>query len=475
MNARIIRRWLAALLLSLGLFSTAPPLLAQQPKLGPPVTLEGAIPPALPRDPVMEVPNFLGQFYARGTLVNRPSVTESFTFTGRANDTGGAFIFFAPFTSSMGTGLAGPGGPYDISSNVTGKVTVLPTVILDQNAELTGLIQSKFPGATFVNGVGNAGNGTILFNYLRTIGADFAVLINLANPAGGGLVGRNLYFDNGSPIPQDRVYFFYNHVGSYPALGTPFDINRYVFGFEKTFYDGLFSLELRVPFAGTANSDQVTGQDLSVGHSEFGNLGLVFKGVLFRTPTLLVSAGLGISVPTADTSRLTVNGKSIVEIQNRAVLLQPVFGVAWAPSDRVYGQLGVQFDFDPCTNPVNTVDASGNPYRAGALRDYSYAFVSGAAGWWVYRNDAATLTRLALQGELHFDAAMGQQHLVRDGNILIGDFAGRTVLNGTAGVVALFGPRASLSLGVSFPLAGDRLYDWNLIAQLNYRFGPRVP
>jgi hypothetical protein len=102
--------------------------------------------------------------------------------------------------------------------------------------------------------------------------------------------------------------------------------------------------------------------------------------------------------------------------------------------------------------------------------------VSAAAGWWAYRNDSGFLTRLALQGELHFDAAMGPQHFVRDGNVVVADCTGRTsVLNGTAGVIAVFGERASLSIGVSFPLAGDRLYDWNLIAQLNYRFGPRLP
>lgn len=474
MNASNCRRWLALILLGIAFNHGVTRAYSQEtpPKagLGQPIPIfEGT---TASSDPIDNVPNFLGHFYGRGIggsqRVNTLT-TETFTFTGRASDTAGIppnVIFFSPT-------INGPGGPYAISSNVTGKVSVPPNAILDQNTELTGLIQAKIPGATFANGIGNSSNGTVLFNYLRTLGADFTVVAGLPNPSGGGLVGRNNYFDNGSPIPQDRVYFFYNHVGSYQGLGTPFDINRYVFGFEKTFLDGIFSLELRLPFAGTASSDQVAGESLLVNHPEFGNIGIVLKSALYRTPNLLICAGLGISVPTADSSRMLVNGQTVIEIQNQAVLLQPIFGVAWAPSDRVYGQLGVQFDFDPSTNPVYTIDTSGNPYRAGALRDYSFAYVGGAAGWWAYRNDTATLTGIALQGELHFDAAMGPQHVVRDGNIVVADFTNRTLFTGTAGFIAAFGPRAYLSLGVNFPLTGDRLYDWNLIAQLNYRFGPR--
>ena len=32
---------------------------------------------------------------------------------------------------------------------------------------------------------------------------------------GGGLIGRNKYFDNGSPLPRDRVYFFSNFASAF--------------------------------------------------------------------------------------------------------------------------------------------------------------------------------------------------------------------------------------------------------------------
>src|SRR5262249_17318931 len=216
------------------------------------------------------------------------------------------------------------GGPYNISSNVTGTVTAFPKAILDQNSELTGLIDAKFPGATFVDGTGDVETADVLFNYLFTTGRIIpgqVICVNLPNPSGGGAVGRNKFFDDGSPVPQDRVYFLYNRVDGFQGLGTGFDINRYVLGVEKTFWDGLFSVEVRVPFAGTANSDQVAGQELSVDHAEFGNLGLAFKAALYRTPHFLVSAGLGLSFPTCDDSRMLLNGQPVSNIRTEAVLL----------------------------------------------------------------------------------------------------------------------------------------------------------
>jgi hypothetical protein len=105
-----------------------------------------------------------------------------------------------------------------------------------------------------------------------------------------GVAGRNNYFDDGSPLPQDRVFFDYNHVGAFGTVGTRFDINRYVFGVEKTFLNGRGSIELLVPFAGTANNDQIGGQGLAEDHLEFGNVRLLLKGPLFRNPNWIVTA-----------------------------------------------------------------------------------------------------------------------------------------------------------------------------------------
>ncbi len=448
-------------------------------------------------DPVSRVPNFLGDFVARsgGALVNQPSIisggsngtastTTILAFTGRGSDVAGGLgsnTFYAPLV------FKGPGGPYLITTNVTGTgVPPFPiSSILNENAQLTAKVDANFPGATFVSGTGLLQPPfTLMFDYLQTkagqtptppqIVPGLVAAVNLANPSGGGLVGRNNYFDNGSPLPNDRVFFDYNHVGAFNnGLGTQFDINRYVFGVEKTFLNGFGSVEVRVPFAGTANSDQTGGQGLALDNAEFGNVGLLLKGTLFRNANWIVSAGMGVSMPTADDSRILVGGQSVIEIRNDAWLLQPILGAAWAPNDRFYAQAGLQFDFDANGNPVYVRQPGGDLTNRGILTDQTYLYASGAVGYWLYKADSEFLSGVSLQGELHYNRTLGNQDFVQTGSVLVTDLNGNIdVLNATAGVNVVLRDQATLSLGVSFPLAGERLYDWDLMARLNFRFGP---
>ena len=319
-----------------------------------------------------------------------------------------------------------------------------------------------------------------LLNYLfqttqtTTFTTTQTAVVNLPNPAGGGLAGRNVYFDDGSPLPRDRAYFFYNRVGSYQGLGERFDVNRYVFGAEKAILDGRFSVEVRVPFAGTASSDQTAGQGLEVDHTEFGNVGLLAKGLIYRTPHLAASVGLGVSLPTAADSRMLIDGQTVIRVKNDTCLIQPLLGVAWAPNDRFYAQAGVQFDLDPTGNAVVVLNPQGGFTRAGVLNDQGYAYVSGAAGYWLYQNGAGNLSGLALQGELHYNRSFGPQDSVQQGGVVVTDLGSHIdVLDATVGTVVQFRDRANLGLGISFPLSGNRLYDWNLMAQFTYNFGPR--
>ena len=229
-----------------------------------------------------------------------------------------------------------------------------------------------------------------------------------------------------------------------------------------------------LPFAGTTNSDQVVGQDLAVDHCQFGNLGLAFKSVLYRTPNFIATIGMGFSFPTASDSRMLLGDTPIAVIQNRTCILQPMLGVAWAPNDRFYTQLGLQFDIDPSGNPVHVLDGNGGLTRAGVLHDQTYAFLKAATGYWIYQNDGGRLSAIALQGELDYDRSFGSHDPVVNGPITVSDLTSRiNVLNGNAGAIFQFGERTRLSVGLGFPLAGDHLYHWNLTCQLNYQFGRR--
>lgn len=431
-------------------------------------------------DPVSRVPNFLGSFVARGSRACQDTLSTTLTYTGGGEGfTGTNFdglIFNQNFNSPLQ--VNGPGGPYFlqipidplVQSGAIGGNGTFPLLAAVENSELTGLIQANFPGASFVNGTLDFDQFPRQFVLNYVTGLD--VCVNLPNPSGGGLVGRNKYFDNGSPMPRDRVYFFYNRVGNFNGLGSGFDVNCYVLGFEKTFLNDCCSVEVRIPLAGTANSDQVGGRALAVDHAEFGNVGLVLKAALVRTPNFLFSAGLGVSLPTADDSRMFIGGTEVVAIKNQTCLIQPILGMIWAPTDRCYAQVGLQFDFDPAGNPVQALNAAGGLSRIGKLHEPSYSFLSCAAGYWLYQNDGAGLNGVALQGELHYDASFGGNDRVQSDTFTVADVnSDFSFLTGSVGAIMQFGPCASLSVGVNFPLESDRLHDWNLIAQFNYQFG----
>jgi len=421
-------------------------------------------------DPVCRVPNFFGGFFGTGVGINGGAPT-TLAYTGTGAE-GGAFVdLVAPIT------VNGPGGPFVLNNNI--PTPFAPNAIneqfmLGENTELTALVQGAFPGATFVDGGAeffDITNANFFYNYLALSG--LTANVNLPNPTGGGLVGRNRYFENGSPIPRDRVFFTYNHVGNYRGMAVPFNVNRYVLGGEKTFFDGNASLEIRVPFAGTADSDQIGNSTGIATATQFGNLGLLLKGVFFRRQGFLASAGFGVSIPTANDSRAFVAGSPFATIDNRTTLLQPIIGCVWAPNDKFYAQSGLQFDFDPTGNPVTALNTTGSLSQIGVLNSQSFSYLDNAIGYWLYENRGSDgLTGVALQSELQYYQSYGSVDRVSNGVISVSDTnGGLNVLNGTTGLIFRFAERANLAVGASYPLGGDRFYDWALQTQFNYQFG----
>src|SRR5436190_4582721 len=94
--------------------------------------------------------------------------------------------------------------------------------------------------------------------------------------------------ENDIAMPVDRVFASYNHYTdvfqmrtqpTFPAGPTLFrqePIDRYTMGFEKTFFNQMTSIELRMPFTGSFNA---TLPGLSVNNGNFGNLAVILKGL----------------------------------------------------------------------------------------------------------------------------------------------------------------------------------------------------
>lgn len=156
-------------------------------------------------------------------------------------------------------------------------------------------------------------------------------------------------------------------------------------------------------------------------------------------------------------------------------LLQPIVGCVRAPNDRFYAQSGLQFDLDPFGNPVQEANGVGGMNQIGRLNDQSYSYFDNCVGYWLYENrNSETLTGIALQSELHYYQSFGGVDRVSNGVISLSDVnSNLSVLNGTTGAIFRIAERAVLSFGVSYPLGGDRLYDWSLQTQFNYYYGRR--
>ncbi len=124
--------------------------------------------------------------------------------------------------------------------------------------------------------------------------------IVIPDPGGGLVVGRLKIAENCSPIPRDRVFFNYSLFDNVPLTSRGVTVNRFTAGFEKTLANELMSLEMRCPFAATLDSDILVDGPTELSNLEFGDIFLAYKALLTYGPRGAISAGLSLTVPTAN-------------------------------------------------------------------------------------------------------------------------------------------------------------------------------
>jgi hypothetical protein len=298
--------------------------------------------------------------------------------------------------------------------------------------------------------------------------------------------------ENDNPIPVDRIFFNYNHfqnvfsVSEQPPFGPSVirqePIDRYTIGFEKTFNDGQNSIELRMPFNGTFDTNL---QTVGVNGGNIGNLAVVLKSLLYLDDNLAVGAGMAIDTPTATdiTSRL---GTTNLRFENQAVHVLPYVGFIWNAGDPTWGWGDglfvtgfAQIDVATNGNPVNFVDQNrGAVQPLGKLTEQNLGFLDLAVGYWLYRDPfAERLTGLAAVTEIHYTTTLQDADVLAGGNsvasIVIGSRQNRfDVVNGTIGVQALLFDASSLRVAGVFPIGDEnhRLFDSEVQVQFNRRF-----
>ena len=298
----------------------------------------------------------------------------------------------------------------------------------------------------------------------------------LPNPSGGGVVGRTKVSTDNSPIPRDRLIANYDYLSGAPVVRGGVDINRYSFGFEKTIFDGVASVEVRVPFASTASGGS-DGTFTEGTHSELGNVALNFKVLLAGGEIYSLTSGLGVSLPTASDSHIRVGEVDIVSVTNEAIICTPYVALGFTPSDRVFGQAWAGVGCDTSGNTVKFNSGSGLR-QVGRLDDPFGLQLDLQLGYWLLHpasRQGSFLRGFAPFAEYHYNRTLTAQDNVQVGSISVADFQGNFAESSVStGFVAQIQDNVNLSAGFTAPLRtskNDRFGDYQLGVRLNWFFG----
>ena len=120
--------------------------------------------------------------------------------------------------------------------------------------------------------------------------------------------------DHNKAYPVDRVFVNYHHFHNAQTFTRPgvFDsdnIDRFTFGFEKTFDCGQASIEMRLPFADRVTRDDA---DFELRGGNVGNLAVILKRLMYESDRFALAYGLGVDIPTGSDvrGRTPLNGIS---------------------------------------------------------------------------------------------------------------------------------------------------------------------
>jgi hypothetical protein len=303
-------------------------------------------------------------------------------------------------------------------------------------------------------------------------------------PIGGGAIGRYKTSDNTSPLPQDRVAFQYIHyhdAGIGDSTIANFNTDQYTFIIEKTFgYCDSNSIELRVPFASAISQNDLASSFDSITATDFGDISLVFKRLLYRDPSIALAAGLGVELPTGPSVEIenigTLFGDTL-RVETDSVHLQPFLGIVCTPNRRTFTQAYYGLNFDAGENEFVNASLRGPNSFLGDASDQTLLFASISQGYWCYRNHCYNqygLNGVAAIVELHYTTTIEGGDAVFNSS---GDFVGGTVgrrdlLNLTAGFITHYGRNWYIRTGAGAPLRddADRSFDAEYVLQINRHF-----
>ena len=294
---------------------------------------------------------------------------------------------------------------------------------------------------------------------------------SIPNPS--SLVGRLRVQDNNSALPQDRLFFDYSYFHNAQLLPSGVGVHRYVPGFEKTFAEGLGSVEMRIPMATTLNS-QVDVLNPGDTQYEFGNLSFITKIVLHEENNWLIAGGLGISVPTGDDLEFSFGtADPLFRVANDSVHLVPYLAAAYASTESsFFANAFLTFDLDTNGSPTFADEGAGLQ-RIGNWNDQGLMSFDLGIGSWLYKTKRCCdrLQSIAWTTELHYSTNTNDADVVESDFFLLGHpDAHLSLLNMTFGSHVQLG-KTTFTAGYVTPLtSSDRIFDGELRLFVNRAF-----
>jgi hypothetical protein len=352
--------------------------------------------------------------------------------------------------------IAPPPGSYDAAVNSAFQAR--------NGSQGSMMFNSSASGAILQGGVDtlNGGEDADAFYFY-----DYVVRFNtaMADATSGG-VGRMKIAEGGTVLPQDRIFFRYNYLTGVRYGNSRSELNRIVTGFERTMLDGLFSLELRAPFATDATtSATIDNSAVTDGeHTRFGNLTVNLKTLLLEREHFALSGGLGIGLPSA--SDVTVNfadGTPLLRVANESVRLQPFLGSLLTPNDKWFMQSFLQLDTAANGNTVSINPNGAGLVESGTLTDSTNLFLDIGTGYWLYRSDSQSgLTGVVPMLELHHNIALQDPDVLTSGPYQVtNDNSATSLTNLVIGNTLEFSQRVNLTTAYTTPIGGSASRQYN--------------
>jgi hypothetical protein len=299
-------------------------------------------------------------------------------------------------------------------------------------------------------------------------------------PRAGGLASRRVKLaENNSPIPTDRWILNHNYFNDVDGIG---DVNRYTFGFEKTFAEGLKSFEVRFSFANTLSNAQIFNGALNtvsrIRSDEAGNLVLNYKSVIWGLDDGVITAGMGVALPTADDQFLfNTSGQLLMKFHNDAAHLLPFIAFVRMPTDKLFIQGYAQADFASSANPALALTDNGAPELSpiAKIKDVPLLFLDIAFAYKWIEDREGWINAVTPLLELHYSMGMSRRDRLQfhppspfNGAFDLGAPDRISVLNLTAGASLQLGDSIFVRPAVSIPLSNGAG------ASYDYEFGVHV-